>query len=115
MMKFIPTAENYQRYRGEVMKCGRNIVRVTVHRTESRAGSWERGFRFSESKWGLLYRPSDQSYSMDHGKTWHANVKVAARMSKGKMRLESDSHGELAFEGIQAIKREYDASYRWRR
>ncbi len=115
MEKFIPTAENYRRYRGQKMRCGRNVVVVTVHHTESQAGSWEHGFRFSKSSWGMLMRLSDKSYSLDHGKTWHSNGKAAAN-SKGKMRLETDSHGEMAFESIQAINRAYyGPGYKWSR
>ena len=115
MIKFIPTAENYRRYCGEKVRCGNSIVKVVTHRTESRAGSWERGFRFSNSVWGMLYRLSDKSYSMDHGKTWHANAKAAAK-SKGKLRLKHESHGELAFEGIQKLNRDYyGPGYKWSR
>ena len=115
MIKFTPTPENYRRYRHEKVKCGRNIVLVTIHRTESRAGSWERGFRFSHSDWGMLKRLSDGSFSMDHGRTWHSNPKAASR-SKGKMRLSHDSHGEFAFNSIQALNREYyGPGYKWRR
>lgn len=115
MKKFIPTAANYRRYRGEKMRCGRNIVIVTIYRTESRAGSWERGFKFSNSEWGMLKRVSDGSVSLDHGKTWHGRVKEAAK-SKGKLRLSNESHGELAFEGIQKINRDYfGPSYKWSR
>lgn len=114
MQKFTPTAENYRRYRGQKVRCGRSIVVVQAYRTESRAGSWERGFRFSHSDWGMLKRLSDGAFSMDHGKTWHSNPKAAAK-SKGKLRLSHDSHGEMAFEGIQAINRAYyGPGYKWR-
>src|SRR4051812_7969453 len=116
MIKFIPTAENYLKYRGKTVRCGRCIVIVRAHRTESRAGSWERGFRFSSSQWAMLERKSDHSYSMDHGATWHSTPKAAAKVSKGKLRLNSESHGELAFNSIQAINREYfGPGYKWSR
>lgn len=115
MEKFIPTAENYRRYRGQKMRIGKNIVIIEVYRTESRGGSWERGFKFSNSEWGILKRVSDKSFSMDHGKTWHSNPKAAAK-SKGKMRLNSETRGEFAFEGIQKLNREYyGPGYKWSR
>lgn len=115
MIKFIPTAENYVALRDKKVRCGSSIVIVTVHRTESRAGSWERGFKFSNSDWGMLKRVSDKLVSLDHGKTWHSNPKAAAK-SKGKIRLSHDSHGELAFEGIQKINRAYyGPGYKWSR
>lgn len=115
MMKFEPTAENYRRCKGQKMKCGRYIVLVRSYRTESRAGTWERGFKFSNSDWGMLERISDHTCSMDHGKTWHTSPKAALK-SKGKIKLASESHGELAFEGIQKLNREfYGPGYRWQR
>jgi len=114
-IKFTPTAENYVKLRGKTVRCGRSIVIVRYHRTDSQGGSWERGFRFSSSEWAMLERVSDHAYSMDHGKTWHGNPKAAAK-SKGKMKLNGESHGEMAFHGIQAINRDYyGPSYKWRR
>jgi hypothetical protein len=114
MIKFTPTAENYRKYLGKKVQVrGRTVTVAKVH-TSSRGGSWERGFRFSESEWALL-RSARGLVSMDHGRTWHATVQQAKR-SKGKLRLSSDNYGELAFEGIQEINRRYEGSgYKWRR
>jgi hypothetical protein len=122
MKTFKPTKEFYLTNRGAKVRLGARVVQVVHHSTESRGGSWERGFRFYSSKWGALrwelkgtkyHKPS--RYSMDHGKTWHHSLRDAYR-SKGKMRLETDNHGEFAFEGIQTINREWEgADYRWRR
>lgn len=115
MIKFTPTKENYIKLRGKKVKCGRSIVEVAVHRTESRGGTWATGFRFYNSEWAMLKRISDGYYSMDHAKTWHPSAKAAAK-SKGKMKLSSSNHGEFAFDGIQNICREYEGpGYRWKR
>jgi hypothetical protein len=115
MRKFEPTQENYVALRGKTVRCGRSIAVVTMHKTSSQGGSWERGFRFSSSTWGMLKRVSDGAYSMDHGKTWHSYPKEAAK-SKGKLKLSGDSHGELAFAGIQKINRDYfGPGYKWKR
>lgn len=116
MKKFIPTVENYLNYRGKKVNCGNSIVLVTFHRTESRGGSWERGFKFYETEWGMLQQCSDKLYSMDHGKTWHSHSKIAAKKSKGKTKLKSHSHGEFAFDGIQKLNRDYyGPGYKWSR
>lgn len=122
MSTFKPTKEFYLAHQGWTFRVGRTArAMVTKHRTTSQAGTWERGFKFGESEWAMLkrvrkvskhYQPTE--YSMDHGKTWHASPKAAKAATKGKLRLNSSTHGELAFEGIQRINREYDPSYKWR-
>ena len=114
-MKLSATKEFYLANRGKTLRVGPRTVTVSSHRTESRGGSWERGFRFYHSEWALLSSSKGQ-YSMDHGKTWHPSKKAAMRLSKGKLRLTSENHGEFAFEGIQKICRDWDGpGYRWHR
>lgn len=99
---------------GKTVRVGRYTCTVSKTTTESRGGSWERGFKFSRSTWAMLTHKT-LGFSMDGGKTWHASIK-AARKSKGKIKLDGHTHGELAFEGIQAINRAYYGSgYKWRR
>jgi hypothetical protein len=53
-------------------------------------------------------------YSTDHGKTWHSMLNDALKC-QGKVVLSRDTHGEFAFEAIQAINRKYDGpNYKWR-
>lgn len=114
MTAFAHARDFYQAHQGEEVIIGKVKARVTMHRTESRGGSWERGFRFYESKWGAL-RAKD-GVSLDGGKTWWKSAREAFRGSKGKVRLTSSNHGEFAFNSIQDINRQYEGpGYRWRR
>ena len=114
--------------------------RVYSHRTESRGGSWERGFRFYETKWAVLIAKEPKKipahlkrvkwaagivakmkkekvtcFSMDHGKSWHLDIKDAMK-SKGKLKLNASSHGELAFGAIQAMnRRDFGPGFVWKR
>jgi hypothetical protein len=111
---FEPTKENYIRLRGTKVQIRGRTVTVGYHATDSRGGSWERGFRFYRSEWAML-KSARGLVSMDHGKTWHQSSRDAMK-SKGKLRLSSDNHGEFAFEGIQKINRQWDGpNYRWHR
>ena len=120
---FTPTKENYLKYCNKKVQLKKRVVTVHHHKTESRGGSWARGFRFYESTWALLSRVVRKSkhyiptqWSFDHGKTWHTDKREAWKNTKGKLRLTSSNHGELAFEGIQRIVRDWEGpSYRWTR
>lgn len=122
--------DEYVSFRGTKVKLGKMHVKVTEHRTKSRGGTWATGFRFYETYWAMLvrenvivetlkvngkmYNRKGNLYSTDHGKTWHKS-KDTAMKSKGKMKLSSSNHGEMAFEGIQMINRKYDSTFKWRR
>lgn len=115
MIKFKPNKEAYVKHRGKKVKFRGRVLTVGYHCTESRGGSWERGFRFYRSEWATLTSPRGL-VSMDHGKTWHPNARCAMAASHGKMRLSSDNHGEFAFHGIQEINRKWEGpGYQWRR
>lgn len=131
------TKEWYKENQGKKVTVNGTQCLVTSHRTESRGGSWERGFRFYHSQWAMLTcmqpkkipshlkrvkwaaklvakmkKEKVKHYSMDHGTTWHTTPQDAMK-SKGKMKLSSGSEGELAFEGIQQINRKYNPNYQW--
>ena len=115
--KFKPTKEFYLKYRGRKARLGKKVVNVVYYPTVSRGGSYERGFRFYQSEWAKLIDERG-AVSYDHGKTWHKSwfLARAFKSTKGKMRLTSSNHGELALEGIQAINRKWDGpGYRWHR
>lgn len=115
MITFISTKDNYIKFKGQKVKFKGRVVTVGCHMTESRGGSWERGFRFSTSYWAKLTNSKGQ-VSFNHGETWGTDIKCNFKTSQGKMKLSAYNHGELAFEGIQKINREYEGpSYQWRR
>lgn len=112
---FSKTKDDYLLLRGTTITVNRRKVLVTYHRTESRGGSWERGFRFYNSEWAML-KSAKGLYSMDHGATWHASPRLACKLTRGKLRLKTSNEGELAFNGIQEIARRYEGpGYRWSR
>lgn len=112
------TKEWYLAEMGKKIRVGNRMVIVGIHRTESRGGSWERGFKFYSTQWGELTwtcsKTGRREYSLDGGKTWHRNIRDAMK-SKGKVKLDSDSNGEFAFDAIQKINREYDPGFVWYR
>lgn len=96
---------------------------VTVHLYEkhSQSGSWERGFKYTNSTYGYLrkqlrgtkyYKPF--RYSPDHGKTWYETLEAAKKQRAGKVLVERETHGEFAFNSIQKINRDYDPQYKWK-
>lgn len=115
MIKFNHVAQFYVDNKGATVRVGRRVVVVGSHLTESRGGSWERGFRFYESYWGKL-TSKDGQVSLDGGRSWHSSSRAAFKTSKGKVRLSSSNHGELAFDDIQKIARDWDGpGYVWKR
>jgi hypothetical protein len=107
-----PVKEEYIKYRGKVCQFGGSKVKVDIYRSESRQGSWERGFKFVTVKYGELQRVTDKKYSYNHGKTWQFFAKPD-RGVKGKVRIDKDVDKEFAFEGIQEINRRWDPGYKW--
>jgi hypothetical protein len=126
----------------KVMFSGR-VVKVDQHRRSNRYGSWERGFKFTDTTIGVLVRQSlvkypyklrhakwwqrmrlrcdgyipvsrkVNEYSTDHGKTWHRQLKDALK-SQGKVILNRDTRGEMAFDAIQQLNRKWDGpGYKW--
>lgn len=95
-------------------------VEVGTYDKESRTGSWSRGFKFTHSVYGYLkrnvttkggYRP--YRFSADHAITWHDSLGEAKKQRAGKILVERRKSAEFAFEGIQAINRDYDRNYKW--
>lgn len=123
----------YIKLRGKPARLGNLNVVVSYYSTETRQGSYERGFKWSTSDWAMLKRKARVKreirrngrlirkytieitlYSCDHGVTWHESSKDA-RKSKGKLKLTGDLRCEMAFHNIQTINRQYDSNYRWHR
>jgi hypothetical protein len=102
--------------------CTLNGVTVAVYSytNDSRTGSYARGFKFSSNRYGILikqlkgtkyYKPV--RYSPDHGKTWYETLAEAKKQRAGKVKLNSTSSKEFAFDSIQKINKEYDKNYSW--
>lgn len=112
-----PLAAEYEALKWKKARLGRFIVEVQRHTRHSKSGSWERGFKFSDTTYGVLVRKNSEGhnlFSANHGATWHETFKDACR-AKGKVVLERYRRGELAFEGIQQINRSYfGPGYKWR-
>jgi hypothetical protein len=125
-LKFEPTKEFYLKNEGKTLRVGRTPkAEIMIVSTQGQSGSWERGFKFHNSKWACLKRvritarrkhgvSKATEYSMDHGKTWFWSIQLA-RKSKGKLKLSTDTRKEFAFDSIQRINREYDPYYSWRK
>ena len=108
-----PVKQEYLDNDGKVAWLNGLSVNVCVHRIEGRQGSWEKGFKFTTNKYGMLQNSRSGEYSVNHGTSWHPDKKSAMK-SKGKVKLESSKRGEFAFEAIQKINRDYDPSFKWK-
>ncbi len=102
--------------------CTLNGVTVTVcqYTNYSRSGSYERGFKFSNTTYGFLtkqlkgtkyYKPL--RYSPDHGKTWYETLDEMKKQRADKVKLQSNRSAEFAFDSIQKINKDYDRNYVW--
>ena len=122
MLKLSDTVvkEEYLQNDDKVVLLGDKEVTVVLNRSDTRSGSWERGFKFGSVTYGLLRRRvttkapyARHEYSADHGKTWHPDEKAAKKV-KGKTIVARSSSKEFAFDSIQKINRDYDPNYKWR-
>lgn len=127
-LKAQPDKSEYQANIGKMVRAGRYDVYVVKYEREGRSGSYERGLKFSTTTYGGLYDPKKHRVSFDHGKTWHACYADVSRLEYGgdfywpwkntplkdRVRLKADSRKEFAFDGIQAINKQYDPKYKWR-
>lgn len=141
-MSTVLNKDEYRTYSGQKVMLNRRVVTVSTSYRSNRYGSWERGFKFSDTTIGVLTRRAFKKYpynnrrtkwwqsmmrrsrghvpvgyyvkeySTDHGKTWHSD-KHTAMKCRSKVVLTRDSRTELAFDAIQRINRSYDPSYRW--
>lgn len=118
-----PVAEEYIKLKGKKALLGRKVVEVGSVETRNQVGSYERGIAWNESEYGILIRPAtkDSVYvSADHGVTWHLVFKWSKERAvkytrKGRIKLNYRVDKEMAFDGIQAINREWEGpSYRWK-
>jgi hypothetical protein len=94
------------------------MITEAVYRKESRAGSYERGFKFTTTEYKMLEQGTgwNKEYSLDGGKTWAHSEYLAWKASdrKDRVKLNSTRRGELAFDAIQKINREYHGpGYKW--
>jgi hypothetical protein len=117
-----PVKEEYKANAGKDVLLGKHVVRVLLKRSDTKSGSWERGFKFGSITYGVLQRkhpPSQRGsgmvdFSFDHGATWNVSILVAKK-AKGKVIVErSTPRGEFAFDSIQKINRDYDPYYKWK-
>lgn len=114
-----PNKQEYLDHMGEVCKLGRYEVTVGKYVTDTKTGSWERGFKFHETTYGVLYRTKGtvKVKSFDHGKSWEidwvSDFNAAKLAGRNKIMLKRKTTKEFAFDAIQRINRQYDAGYRW--
>lgn len=117
----IAVKEEYLQHDQKVVMLDNQEVTIRLERSDTRSGSYERGFKFGSITYGILKRVTQTpkgrnrapEYSCNHGKTWHSSEREAKK-SKGKTIVARSMHGEFAFEGIQKINREYyGPSYKW--
>lgn len=117
-----PSKDEYKSQSGKLVLLGDKEVTVVLNRVDTKSGSWERGFKFGSITYGLLERkvkPTKKNgwviseFSANHGVTW-ATSESLAKKAKGKVIIDKPApRGEFAFDRIQAINKEYDASYKW--
>lgn len=97
----------------------KDIITESVYRKEGRQGSYERGFKFTTTRYRMLVKNGHMKFStefsLDDGKTWAHSEYAAWKASdrKDRIKLSSDKRGEFAFDAIQKINREYDPNYKW--
>ena len=105
----------YTEFKGQEVLLGTIVVTVHLYEKHSQSGSYERGFKYTDSTYGYLtkklkgtkyYKPT--RYSPDHGKTWYDTFEDAKKQRAGKVLVERRNNKEFAFESIQRINRDYD-------
>jgi hypothetical protein len=93
------------------------MITQTVYRKQGRTGSYERGFKFTTTEYQMLERGTgwNKEYSLDLGKTWAHSEYSAWKASdrKDRVKIGSNTRGELAFDAIQKINKQYDPNYKW--
>jgi hypothetical protein len=112
----IADKKDYADFRGQIVKLNGEPVRVLTYVTYSTSGSYERGFKFTNSTYGYLERRvgTSTAYSPDHGKTWYIWIEDMRKQRAGKILVSREKHGEFAFENIQRINKSYNPDYKWR-
>ena len=110
--------DEYKAFEGKLVMFQGRVTKVTTYSSESQYGSWERGFKWTHTTYGVLKRGTKRllgtEISFDHGATWHTTYKDAKR-SKGKVILGKEKSKEFAFDSIQDINRRWDGpTYVWR-
>ena len=110
--------QEYADNMGKTVLFGKKEVVVIFYEKDGRSGSYERGFKFTNTKYGGLR--DGQKVSFDHGVTWlgcrdEYYFYVFHETKKGRVRLASKSNKEFAFDDIQKINKEYyGPGYSWK-
>ena len=115
--------EQYIKYKGKKVIFKGKVVEVGTVERSNQKGSYERGLAWSRTTYGVLIRARTKNtytVSADHGATWHKvnnwEKDHVVRWTKvGRVKLDSHLDKEFAFEGIQAINRQWEGpNYRWK-
>ena len=107
----LPNPAQYKALHGQTALLNGKVVTVYVYEKHSQSGSYARGFKYTDSTYGLLKYGA--LFSADHGATWHHFPEDAKKQRAGKVLIERRHNKEFAFEDIQKINRSYDPSYKW--
>lgn len=108
----------YAEHMGKQVLLGKKVVTIISYSKDGRAGSYERGFKFTTNVYGGLRDGTKVSF--DHGVTWFAcsgeyYFYVFKDTKKGRVRLNSSSNKEMSFDNIQKLNKEYfGPSYKWK-
>jgi len=102
----------YTEFKGQEVLLGTIVVTVYSYKKHSQSGSYERGFKYTDSTYGYLKKGIE--VSPDHGKTWYYSLEEAKKQRAGKVLVERRNNKEFAFESIQRINRDYDPQYKWK-
>lgn len=116
-----PVVEEYVANKGKECQLGKYVVTVVLYERNSQSGSYDRGFKWTDTTYGILtrqlkgtkyYKPT--RYSPDHGVTWYESLHEAKKQRAGKVKVAVHKSQEFAFAGIQKINKAYDSNYRWK-
>jgi hypothetical protein len=119
-LSITPIAAEYLANMGQSCTLKGVTVTVATYTSESRTGSYARGFKFASNTYGFLHKQlkgtkyyKPMRYSPDHGKTWYDSLDEAKKQRAGKVKLNNTSSKEFAFDAIQKINKDYDRNYAW--
>ena len=117
-----PVVAEYVANKDKECVLGKYIVTVMLYERNSQSGSYDRGFKWTDTTYGVLTRKlkgtkyyTPVRYSPDHGKTWYESLDEAKKQRAAKVKVAVHKSQEFAFNAIQQINRKYEgASYRWK-
>jgi hypothetical protein len=116
-----PVVAEYVANEGKECLLGKYVVTVVLYERNSQSGSYDRGFKWTDTTYGYLtrqlkgtkyYKP--MRYSPDHGATWYESLYEAKKQRAGKVKVAVRKSQEFAFQAIQKINKEYDPRYNWK-